>query len=191
MPVRNQSRDIREGWICVEAYKHDGSLHRIWSPAFLVEETDEYWALASRGSFVVEYNGREWITKEHAIFYLFKNEWFNVIAMMKENGICYYCNVASPSIMDKGKIKYIDYDLDLKVYPDGKEKVLDEAEFGENAKKYGYGEDLKAFIKKGLEKIESLADSSAFPFDNDKVVDLYRKFLDLNKPVTVYPRKKY
>ena len=59
-------------WIKVQAYKHDGKLHRQWSPAYLVEETDEYWALASKASLVTESDGRKWMTKENAIFLLYK-----------------------------------------------------------------------------------------------------------------------
>jgi protein associated with RNAse G/E len=83
-------------WVTVQAYKHDGLLHRQWSPAYLTAENDDYWALSSKASLVTENDGRRWMTKEHAVFILFKHEWMNVICMMKENGgICYYVNVAS------------------------------------------------------------------------------------------------
>ena len=114
------------------------------------------WALASRASLVREADGREWITKEHAVFYLFKHEWMNVISMFKESGICFYANIASPAILDKGIIKYIDYDLDLKLLPDGKEKVLDVEEYAQNAKSYGYDEDLMRAIKRSFRKTEKL-----------------------------------
>ena len=54
----------------------------------------------------------------------------NVIAMFKEGkGICYYVNIASPTLYDDGFLKYIDYDLDVKLYPDGVERTLDENEY--------------------------------------------------------------
>ena len=39
-------------WICVQAYKHDESLHRQWSPGLIVEETPDLWAVASRSSLI-------------------------------------------------------------------------------------------------------------------------------------------
>jgi protein associated with RNAse G/E len=39
--------------------------------------------------------------------------------MIRKKGIYYYCNLASPAIMDNGAVKYIDYELDVKVFPDG------------------------------------------------------------------------
>ena len=71
-------------WIRVQAYKHDGSLHRQWSPAYLVEENDDFWVVVSRASLVTEAEGRRWITREKAVFFLFKKRWMNVL---KQRGI--------------------------------------------------------------------------------------------------------
>ena len=126
MRIENDFSKTRR-WVTVQAYKHDGVLHRQWSPAFLVEETEDYWALASQMSLVTESDGRRWMTKEQAIFILFKHSWMNVICMMKETGgICYYANIASPTLLDNGILKYVDYDLDAKLYPDGGIKELDD-----------------------------------------------------------------
>ena len=37
--------------------------------------------------------------------------------------------MASPFIIEENTIKYIDYDLDLRVFPDGSFKVLDRGEY--------------------------------------------------------------
>lgn len=170
-------------WIQVQAYKHDGSLHRVWSPAYLVEETDEYWALASKASSVIESNGRKWITKENAIFLLFKHEWMNVIAMFKKGlGISYYVNLASPTILDGEFLKYIDYDLDIKKYPDHFE-LLDEKEYERNKKNYNYPEDLTKVLQKTKEKIIKLIETSSFPFKDEDIEGLYNVFIERNKPV--------
>lgn len=54
------------------------------------------------------YDRREWshishwiwwtpmVTREPAIVYFHKKYWFNVIAMIREKGVSYYCNLASP-----------------------------------------------------------------------------------------------
>lgn len=173
-----------QAWKQVQAYKHDGHLHRQWSPAFLVEETDDYWALASRMSSVVEADGRRWMTKEAAIFLLYKKEWMNVIAMFKETGgICYYVNIASPTILDNDVLKYVDYDLDVKLYPDLVEKTLDEKEYAHNAKFYGYDDRLMAVIERAKKKVIDLIDHHQFPFIDSEIERLYQSFLDQNKPI--------
>jgi protein associated with RNAse G/E len=172
-------------WIIVQAYKHDGLLHRQWSPAYLTKETEDYWALCSKASLVTENDGRRWMTKEHAVFILFKKEWMNVICMMKENGgICYYVNVASPTILDHSFLKYIDYDLDVKLFPDETIKELDEQEFERHVLTYGYSQDLTMAIKKSFSDIKKRMQDAAFPFTEKDVRVLYQKFLDENCPLT-------
>ena len=108
-----------KNWIIIQAYKHNGEIHRQWSHGYLVSEDKNYYIVASVRACVTESDGRKWHTREPALMILSKNQWFNVIAMFKEDGITYYVNIASPTIYDKGYLKYIDYDLDVKKYQDG------------------------------------------------------------------------
>ncbi len=179
-------------WIKVQAYKHDGSFHREWSPAFLVEETYRYYALASRASLVTEAGGRRWMTSEKAIFYLFKREWMNVISMMKETGgIVYYCNIASPTIFDQGFLRYIDYDLDVKLYPDHVVKELDEQEFRRHSAEYGYDDEIVSICLAEEKRIEEMMRKGEFPFSDEDVHRLYDLFIEQNRPYEAgYSRKK-
>ena len=171
-------------WIKVQAYKHDGKIHREWSPSFIVEENDEYWAIASRMSSVTEADGRRWVTKEPAIFILFKKKWMNAIAMFKKDwGICYYVNIASPTILDDGYLKYIDYDLDVKLDPDNVEKMLDEKEFQFNAKHYNYSEKLKEKIVSSKEKVLEMIENKELPFRDEFIQKLFAKFEEMNQPI--------
>ncbi|MCQ2741775.1 MAG: DUF402 domain-containing protein [Bacilli bacterium] len=181
----NEKQDARFArWIKVQAYKHDGSLHRQWSPSFVVEETDDYWVLCSRGSSVTENNGRRWVTREHAVFILFKKKWMNVIAMFKEGGgICYYVNIASPAVLDNGYLKYIDYDLDVKLYPDMVVKTLDEKEFERHVDTYGYGEKLTKVILGAKDKVLSMISERVFPFVDEDIAKLFDEFSLMTKPI--------
>ncbi len=179
----NKTKAKYTRWIKVQAYKHDGLLHRQWSPAYLVEETPSYWALASKASCVTESDGRRWITKEKAIFLLFKHQWMNVIAMFKDGrGICYYVNIASPTLLDKGYLKYIDYDLDVKLYPDGIEKTLDEKEYARHIQTYGYPKELSKAIEKSINEVRELIKNKEFPFQDSEIIRLYDKFMAENQP---------
>ncbi len=177
-------------WINVQAYKHDGTLHRQWSPAYLAEETQDYWALCSKSSLVTESDGRRWMTNEHAVFLLFKKKWLNVIAMKKANGYCYYANIASPTLLDKGYLKYIDYDLDLKLFPDETIKALDEQEFEHHAVLYGYSAELKRAIKKTFKETHAMMENGEFPFIDNEIKRIYQKFIDQTGPfVETFPPK--
>jgi protein associated with RNAse G/E len=170
-------------WIIVQAYKHDGHLHREWSPAYLIEETDDYWALVSRASLVTESDGRRWMTKEPAVFFLYKKKWMNIICMSKpKKGICYYVNIATPTILDGGYLRYIDYDLDMKLFPDNSMKELDEQEFERHILTYGYSSDLTKAIKKSFKEVHELMEEKAFPFKEGDVQPYFDRFVYETRP---------
>ena len=124
------------------------------------------------------------MTKEKAVFILFKKKWMNVIAMFKEDrGICYYVNIASPTLDDKGFLKYIDYDLDVKLYPDGVEKTLDEREYARHAEEYGYSKDLSLAIERSAEEVKKMIDEKAYPFRDATIEAYFQSFLDQNPPI--------
>jgi len=62
----------------------------------------------------------------------FTNRWYNVFAVYDrdENRLkAWYCNIGHPAEIGEGVVSYIDLALDLVVYPDGRQLVLDEDEF--------------------------------------------------------------
>jgi len=140
----------------IQAYKHDGSFHRCWSHGFVVRDDEDYIVVVSNRTRVVESNCRSWHTKEKAVFIFSKKEWFNTIAtFLEEGGVRFYVNIASPAIIDNNYIKFIDYDLDLKLFPTGFTKVLDVNEFNAHCEKYGYSSDLKRILENAVnENIE-------------------------------------
>ena len=101
--------------VLIHCYKHDGSIHRCWSKGFILDENDDHFIAINNRTLVTEADGRMWHTREPAICYFPKKKWYNVICMIRKTGVYYYCNIASPTLYDGEALKYIDYDLDLKV----------------------------------------------------------------------------
>ena len=66
------------------------------------------------------------------------------------------CQFGISNDLDGGYLRYIDYDLDLKLYPDKLIKPLDEQEFLTNAKLYGYTSDLIAAVRKTFRNTRKL-----------------------------------
>lgn len=163
-------------WITIQGYKHDGSLHRVWDRAYILHDDEDFIITATRRTKVIEADGRRWFTHEPAITIFSKKDWYNVIAMLKETGVCYYCNIASPTVVDQGKIKYIDYDLDLKLFPDGNIRVLDEREYENHRKKYGYSDRLDRVLKYEVEKIRKMMEENQFPFQDEWIKQQYHRF---------------
>ena len=135
--------------------------------------------VATKRAKVVEANGRRWFTKEPAVTIFSKTEWWNAICMLKNDGVCYYCNLASPSIISGDSIKYIDYDLDTKLFPDGVIKLLDENEYEYHRSAYQYSDDLDKVLKYQTKIIVERMKNHDFPFEDDVIKSYFSKFLEL------------
>ena len=164
--------------VYLQSYKHDGSLHRTWAKGVVIESSDDQFVVVTNKTWVTEANGRHWITKEPAICFFYRDRWFNIFSMIRKSGIYYYCNLASPSIFDGEAIKNIDYDLDVKVYPDGSWEILDRDEYIEHDKKMNYGTEVKEIIEKELETLINMVKERKGPFKKEiieKYYDYYQK----------------
>ena len=151
--------------VFVQSFKHNGSVHRTWSKALVIDVQEDFYVAVTDHTWVVESDGRRWLTKEPAICFYYKNKWFNIISMIRKTGIYYYCNVASPSIFDGEAIKNIDYDLDVKVYPDGKYMILDQNEFEYHSNIMNYPSEIIGKCVKAKDELIKMIENKAKPFD--------------------------
>ena len=163
----------------VHCYKHDGQVYTSYDKSTLIDIKKDYIVLGNNKTKVTEQDGRIWYTKEPAIVYYYKDKWYNVIAQFKENGLYYYCNIASPTIIEGKVIKYIDYDLDLRCFPDGKYKILDEAEYGYHKKVMNYSDDIDRIVKQELRNLIKLYTKKVGPFNEKEVKTYYEKYMKI------------
>ncbi len=153
----------------IHSYKHDGSIHREWDEAILLDIKDGYMVFGNENTKVVESDGRTWYTKEPAILFFYEKEWFNVIGQLKEDGIYYYCNMASPYVIEDKAIKYIDYDLDLRVFPEGSFKILDRGEYKYHKKQMNYSKEIDTILKEDLSKLIEIVRKKDGPFNHEEI----------------------
>ena len=165
--------------VYVQSYKHDGSLHRTWCRAFVLEADEEHIVAVTNRAWVIEADGRKWITREPAVCFFYTRKWYNVISMIRHSGHFYYCNLASPSVYDGEAIKNIDYDLDVKLYPDGGYQILDENEYREHARKMNYPDIICRIIEKQLDNLIEDMDRQSDPFSPECIARYYRKYLHM------------
>ena len=147
----------------------------------LLEETDDYLVFFFFKTKVTEADGRSWNTKEPAILYFYKNRWFNIIGQFKKDGVYYYCNIASPYIIEDGAIKYIDYDLDLRVFPNGNYRVLDKGEYKYHKEKMNYPEEIDTILKRELDELIEMKKQEIHPFNLEEITDYKKKYNNLQK----------
>ena len=163
----------------IQCYKHNGKIHRAWDEAVVLDIKDYYIVFGNNKTKVTESEGTTWRTKEPAIMYFFKNKWYNVISQMKKDGVYYYCNIATPYIIEEGTIKYIDYDLDLRIFPKGEYKVLDKLEYQYHKKKMGYSDDLDLVLNSALDELINDYVEGASTFSEIRNKKYLEKYLEL------------
>lgn len=159
-------------------FKHDGSIHRVWDKACKVYEDDEKIMISNAKTLIREHDGRIWMAKEPSLTIYYKHRWFNIIGIIRSEGVHYYCNIASPIIIEDDVIKYIDYDLDLVKTVKGELKVLDEDEYEVNKEKYGYSEELQQILLSELESLKEYASKGELDFKDDQVYWGFNQFWD-------------
>lgn len=107
-----------------ETWRYTGQVLRRWPNAVLLEalfnrdDTAFHGILLGRSDRFVE------------IFYF--DRWYNIFEIhdrQDDRLKGWYCNISFPAELGEGQVSYVDLALDLLVYPDGRQLVLDEDEF--------------------------------------------------------------
>ena len=162
----------------VHCYKHNGKINQTSDEAVVVDIQPDYIVCINDKVKITEQDGRSYHTREPAILFFYNNRWFNIIAQMKPFGLFYYCNIGTPYLIDENIIKYIDYDLDLRVFPNGGYRVLDKNEYKYHKKIMHYSDDIDFIVKKELANLIEMKKKNEFPFNKetiDKYTEIYQK----------------
>lgn len=174
------NKDIKVGdKLQIHCYKHNGRLHQLCDEAIVLDVDDEKIVVANNKAKLTEADGRSYHAKEPAILFFYKKHWFNVIGQLKKYGLFYYCNIATPYIVDQNIIKYIDYDLDLRVFPDGGFKILDYNEYNYHKKLMHYPNEIQLIIKNELSNLIEMKRKNEGPFEPNlvnKYFEIYKKY---------------
>ena len=167
--------------LAIHCYKHSGAIDRICDEAIVLEVSDDMLVCANDKAKLIEHDGRVHHTNESAILFFYKKRWFNVLGQLKKHGLFYYCNIATPFLIDNGVIKYIDYDLDLRVFPDGGFKILDRNEYNYHKKLMKYPEEIDMILKRELSDLIELKKNKQGPFADgivEKYYEMYKKIIN-------------
>ncbi len=162
--------------LVIHCYKHNGQINESSRIAYVVDIKDDYIVLGDEHVLITKQDGRSWHTNGSSIMFFYKKRWFNIIAQIKDEGITYYCNIASPYIIDNYTLKYIDYDLDLRVFSDGAFKILDRNEYNYHKKLMNYPQDIMTIVEAELSNLIEMKKASQAPFDKETIELYYDKF---------------
>ena len=163
----------------LHCYKHNGKINSISDKITVLEVNDDFIICGDFKTTITESDGSTHKTKEPAVMFFYKKRWFNVLAQLKKQGLFYYCNIATPYLLDDNVIKYIDYDLDLRVFPDGGYRILDKNEYNYHKKIMHYSNELDEIIKSELDSLIEMKKNNEGPFDKEVVEKYYQKYKEI------------
>lgn len=165
----------------IKSFKHDGHLHRMWLQNWRVPESllvpehraESMIVLINSQTPIRERDGKEWTSKIPSVTFFIPGQWFNVVSLLEEQGVRYYCNIASPPYVAGSVITYIDYDLDVIRTPDGTIQIVDQEEYELHRQNYHYSEVVERKVKRGLEAVLGRLRREETPFLNERVLAYY------------------
>lgn len=174
--------------VIIKSFKHDGHLHRKWLknwkvPGKLLDPTHAEASMIvtiNSQTPIQEASGEMWISKVPGVSFFIPNTWYNIVALMESEGIRYYCNVASPPHLQNDVLTYIDYDLDVIVFPDGTYQVVDREEFERHKLIYRYSDLVVAKAKHGLQGLLTRIKKKEPPFQDDLVRYYFHTWVNVN-----------
>ncbi|WP_068776934.1 DUF402 domain-containing protein [Paenibacillus sp. FJAT-26967] len=170
----------------IKSFKHDGHLHRMWLENWKVPEEEllpehkreAMIVLINNQTKIQESDGKEWTSRIPGVSFFIPGEWYNIVALLEEGGVRYYCNVASPVYQAGHVLTYIDYDLDVIRMPAGDVHIVDQEEYEQHKLLYRYPSLVETKVKAGLDSLLKRIERSDAPFHDESVRRYYQLWKD-------------
>ncbi|MCR8643085.1 DUF402 domain-containing protein [Paenibacillus sp. N1-5-1-14] len=165
----------------IKSYKHDGHLHRMWAQNWMVPKellhadhaAQSMTVTINEYTKIIEADGKEWTSRIPGVTFFIPNEWFNIVALLVDEGVRYYCNIASPPEINDHLVTYIDYDLDVTVSPSGYVQVVDQDEYDLHKQQYQYTPEVETKVKQGLDALLERIKLHTVPFGEEQIMNYY------------------
>jgi uncharacterized protein len=109
-----------------ETWRYTGKVLRRWANAVLLEAHFNRDDVAFHG--ILLGRGDRFVEKYYT------ERWYNIFEIHDRSDDHlkgWYCNISLPAELQQDQVAYVDLALDLLVFPDGRQLVLDEDEFAE------------------------------------------------------------
>ncbi len=166
----------------IKSFKYNGHLHRTWLENWLVPNESLFpehreaglLVCVNHNTMIREANGKEWQSRIPGVTFFLPAVWHNVVALIEQAGIRYYCNISSKPLLNGNVITYIDYDLDVIKYPNGQTIVVDRDEYEVNSRLYRYPVSVKEQVEQSLQLLLQRIERLDIPFHDEHVYAYHR-----------------
>lgn len=151
--------------VTINSRKYDGHIRRSWNGG-LVHKSNDLLILVGIFNEEVEHTDLGLISAGTVSFeHFWLDRWYNIFRFHEPDGTrkAHYVNITMPPTFADDVIDYVDLDIDVVVWPDGRVEVLDRKDFENNKVKYGYPDKVIRQAENGLSEVLALIDSNGLP----------------------------
>lgn len=157
---------MSEQIVTINSRKYDGQIRRSWKGG-LIHKTDDLVILVGKFTEAVDHTDLGHIVGGTVSFeHFWPGKWYNVFRFHEPDGTlkAHYANITMPPTFEDGVLDYVDLDIDVVVWPDGRLEVLDRDDFENNKAKYDYPEDVIRKAENGLQELCGVIERREFPY---------------------------
>lgn len=160
----------------IRALKWDRERHIEWQSHFVGEANGVLHFFTPLRTPINHYSRQSFFeTDNQSDLFFWRDEWFNVYMNYASRGHLrdYYCNVALPPEIDyqTRTLQFVDLDLDVQIRWE-KFLVLDEHEFIDHTRKYGYPPEVQRKARRVVDWLIDRWKIRQFPFDTETRRDI-------------------
>lgn len=151
----------------IDVYKYDGRLHMTLPAHFMDDDGSRLWLRTSLGGEVRHVTrGKSWAITRPSDMIFWRERWYNVYVNYDEAWQFrnFYCNVGLPPEIRDGGVSFVDLDLDVQIWPDGRTDLLDVDEFDAHKVQFGYPAAVQRAAQEAVEGVLALWRAGAEPF---------------------------
>lgn len=152
----------------LQSTKYDGSEHYRYPAQLVREEPGLIVLYKGPGTPVKSYRG-SFLAKYHSLEFFWSDRYFNLSVIWYGNWQprMHYTNVATPARWDDGTVRYIDLDLDVVWFANGRVVLDDEDEFELHQRRFGYPQELIETAWASSHEVRAMIDRREPPFDGN------------------------
>lgn len=142
----------------INSRKLDGTVRRSWTCRFVSQQDSHLIFEGEFESDVVHPDLGHIVAGTRSVEHYWLDRWYNVFRFFEPTGEFrnIYYNINMPPTLSDGALDYVDLDIDIVVWPDGRVVILDESDFEENAATFNYPTELRERVRATLQQIESM-----------------------------------
>jgi uncharacterized protein len=161
-----QGRLVPGARVPVASTKYDGSMHYRYTCTVVADEGDRLLAFAAAGTPMRSYRGAR-RTARHFLRIHDTEHFWNLEVMWDADWrpSKHYVNIAMPSTWADGALRFVDLDLDISWWADGRVLLLDRDEFAEHRARFGYPAWLVERAWEAVDQVRGLISMRTAPFD--------------------------